>query len=276
MHSIQASVSALAWSFLLLFFIMLAAGMFINQVIYTYFDDLSEPEHERKVVFNYFGTYIQTMITMFELTLGNWVPCCRTLMTHISQWWGLFIVIYRCFFCFAIVNVIRAVFITETNRIASSDDEVAMMNKERSGKAYTKKLKILFSALDKSGDGLIEYSDFHDGLSDKNIYDYLGTLELDPGDLENLFFLLDDGDGRVDADEFISGVNGLKGMAKSIDVATLLRMTKDLDTKITEVLTVEKDLVNAVAKKNNKKGQGSSETKKVGSRVSIMGVNKRA
>ena len=56
-----------------------------------------------------FGTFTKTVVTMFELTTVNWAPVCRLLMTNIGEAWGYAIVFYRCFFCFAVVNVIGAV-----------------------------------------------------------------------------------------------------------------------------------------------------------------------
>merc|ERR1711874_598873 len=100
------------------------------------------------------------MVTMFEVTLGNYMPPTRSLIDNVHMAWGVFLVFYRCVFCFAVINVIRAVFVAETNRIANADDEVAMMNKQRSAKVLHKKLNDLFTTLDKHGDGNIDYTDF--------------------------------------------------------------------------------------------------------------------
>ena len=37
----------------------------------------------RQKVFLYFGSFTRSMVTLFEITLGNWVPVCRTLMDNI-------------------------------------------------------------------------------------------------------------------------------------------------------------------------------------------------
>merc|ERR1719188_270843 len=217
---------------------MLAAGMLLNQMLHTVMADESQPLEVRQNVFKYFGTYSKVMITMFEITLGNWVPPARKLMDAQSEWWGIFIVVYRCMFCFAVVNVIRAVFITETNRVAAGDDEVAMMNKERAQKSYLAKVRDLFDELDDSGDGKVSWEEFQQLMTDKVMMTFLGTLDLEATDLENLFKLLDDGDGKVGHDEFIQGVMSLRGAAKSIDLVTLLKVTRKMDHKIDVIMGV--------------------------------------
>jgi hypothetical protein len=239
MKALQASFNALCWSFLLLFFIMLATGLFINQILYGYFTDSQRSHQERSQVFEYFGTFLTTMITMFEITLGNWVTPTRKLMNADGVYWGIYIVIYRCFFCFAVVNVIRAVFITETNRVALQDDEVAMMNAERATMGVTHKLLDLFHALDVSGDGTIDWNDFQEALTDVTLKEYMKTLELLPKDLQTLFKLLDDGDGYVTTDEFVSGVLALRGQAKCIDMMTLMHVTRTMDKKLDALLPAE-------------------------------------
>jgi len=62
---------------------------------------------------------------------------------------------------------------------------------------------------------------------------YLGALGLDTCEVEGLFKLLDvDGSGFVDLDEFVMGLLRLKGMAKTVDVATLMFEHKKLSKQM--------------------------------------------
>jgi len=42
---------------------------------------------------------------MFEISMGNWVVTCRLLFEHVDSSWGLFYVIYRGCFLFALIKV---------------------------------------------------------------------------------------------------------------------------------------------------------------------------
>jgi len=232
MKSIQASTQALIWSILLLLFTMTCVGLLMNQLIYGYLTDPAVDPEDQRAVFAYFGTYTKMLITMFELTLGNWAPPSRLLMSHISEWWGLFIVFYRCILCFALVNVTAAVFITETNRVAAGDDEVMIMRKERTQRANSQKLQEIFEELDETGDGYVTWDEFQLLLVDDVMRKFLSTMDLDVGDLEDLFKLLDDGDGQVQSHEFINGINTLRGQAKNIDLLSLLKISRRMSATL--------------------------------------------
>jgi len=233
--SIQASYNSLIWSFLLLGILQTAVGMILAQ----YFTDVMRKGHEdqetKTRLFLYFGTFSKTMVTMFEISVGNWVPTCRFLMT-ISDWFGLFYIMYRCMLCFAVVSVIGAVFVAETGRVAANDDNVAMMRKQREQQAYSRKVLQLFSDLDADGDGKVSWTEFQVISTDKVMQNYLATFDIDTTDLYRLFQVLDDGDGNIEVEEFVSGMCAVRGVAKSFDIVKLSKMVKKLDRKLNEVL----------------------------------------
>lgn len=230
--SLQASRQALFWSVLILLFTMSSVGMLMHQLLLSFLEDPGVSEADRREVFEYFGTYTRMITTMFELTLGNWAPPSRLLMSKHSQYWGLFVVVYRCIFCFALVSVTNAVFITETNRVASSDDEVIMMCRERARRACASKLEELFNELDESGDGFVSWDEFSVLLNDEVMRDYLITMDLPVGDLEGLFHLLDDGDGQVQSSEFIERVQTVKGTAQNINMLQVQKMVRQMYDKL--------------------------------------------
>merc|ERR1711879_433921 len=104
-------------------------------------------------VFKYFGTFTHAVLTMFEITLANWIVPCRLLSENVSEWYALFFIVYRGAVMFALIRVITAVFLAETTRRANSDDNIAFGNKHRTKEAYCRKLKEIFEELDSSGDG---------------------------------------------------------------------------------------------------------------------------
>eukprot|EP00747_Dinoflagellata_sp_TGD_P218919 gnl/TRDRNA2_/TRDRNA2_91106_c0_seq1.p1 gnl/TRDRNA2_/TRDRNA2_91106_c0~~gnl/TRDRNA2_/TRDRNA2_91106_c0_seq1.p1 ORF type:complete len:353 (+),score=68.20 gnl/TRDRNA2_/TRDRNA2_91106_c0_seq1:155-1060(+) len=237
-RSIQASVGALFWSFTLLFFVQVVIGLFISQVLRSYMESTSDPDLQAKV-FMYFGTFTRTMITMFEITLANWVPSCRLLMDNVSEWFGLFYLTYRGMFCFAVLKVISAVFITETHRVATGDDEIAIRAKQRAKGEYLRKLRDVFQELDDSGDGILVWEEFEQLLSDDLLTSWLSTLEIAPADLKKLWTLIDDGHGRVAREEFLASVPRIRGQAREIDVAEVLLMSSRIEQKL-EVLMCER------------------------------------
>jgi len=231
-RSIKASVNALLWSLTLLALLQTCVGLGLLQVLHIYLEDTSKDLDNRKLVFEYFGTFSRTFVTMFEISIGNWAPVCRALMEAVSEWFGLFFILYSCALCFAVVNVIRAVFIAETARIAAADDEIAMMRQEQNKEILAGKLKDFFEELDESGDGVVNRQEFDHIMTDAVMQRYLSSIEVDVDDVRQLFRILDDGDGNISCDEFCKGIVMVKGQAKAIDMVRVSKCVRRIEVKM--------------------------------------------
>mmetsp|Transcript_13335 Transcript_13335/g.30413 ORF Transcript_13335/g.30413 Transcript_13335/m.30413 type:complete len:573 (+) Transcript_13335:55-1773(+) len=235
MRSIQASIGALIWSFILLLLLQVSMGMLLFQLIRGYFDAETASQEElevKKEVFSYFGTFYRTIITMFEITLANWAPSCRLLIDNVSEWYGLFYILYRCMFCFAVVKVIAAVFINETNRVTASDAEIALIQNRKVHSKYLNKLRDRFLSLDTSGDGYLAWPEVEAALNDEETKAWLDAMDLQVSDLEELFIVFDDGDGKISLDEFIRGVTRMKRQGKTVDNRHLSKVMDRIEVRL--------------------------------------------
>eukprot|EP00931_Biecheleriopsis_adriatica_P067331 TRINITY_DN41488_c0_g1_i1.p1 TRINITY_DN41488_c0_g1~~TRINITY_DN41488_c0_g1_i1.p1 ORF type:complete len:568 (-),score=77.90 TRINITY_DN41488_c0_g1_i1:168-1871(-) len=233
---VRSSVEVLFWSLCLLGVIQCIAGMIIMQTLTPYMQDDSIDLTRRSEVFRYYGTYSYTLLTMSEVLFANWAPSCRVLVDNVSDLYIAVFIIYRCLVGFAILNVVGAVFIQQTMKVAQADHDYMMTSKQKQVANYCKKLKTFFRQLDTSGDGLLSWDEFSAVLEKPDLLTWMSTLELEPHDLVDLFHMIDDGDGEISVDEFLEGAVRLRGSARSIDVAQLLASTRKLDAKIEAVL----------------------------------------
>eukprot|EP00747_Dinoflagellata_sp_TGD_P193373 gnl/TRDRNA2_/TRDRNA2_59438_c0_seq1.p1 gnl/TRDRNA2_/TRDRNA2_59438_c0~~gnl/TRDRNA2_/TRDRNA2_59438_c0_seq1.p1 ORF type:complete len:544 (-),score=104.43 gnl/TRDRNA2_/TRDRNA2_59438_c0_seq1:72-1703(-) len=231
-RSLQASVGALLWSFLLLVFIQVCMAIFISQVVQAFISDTAKEEATRLLIFSYWGTFTKAMLTMFEVTLSNWTPSCRVLVANVSEWFGLLYIIYRCIFCFSMLKVISAVFITETARVAANDDHIAILKKQRAKEDYLAKVKELFIELDDNNDKAITYDEFQNLFNDPILQQFMSTLDIDGQNLKDLFKILDNGDGAIDMEEFVQGICSAHGEAKAFDIVVLTKIVRKLDAKV--------------------------------------------
>jgi len=238
LKSIQASVGALIWSFVCMVSLQIGCGLVLMQLLNPQLSDEDRSMDERIEIFNYFGTFLRMLVTMFEITIGNWVPSCRFFMDHVTEWFGMFYILYTCCLCFAVVRVITAVFITETSRVISNDDALAVRQKENEKRAYLYRLKSMFVELDTSGDGFIDYAEFDAAFNNESsvMKTWLAALGVDAYELEHLFNLLDNGEGRIEIEEFVAGISRLKGAASSIDVVTIMKNVNLLSVKMDMLL----------------------------------------
>jgi len=235
-RSIQASWTSFIWSFLLLLTIQVGTGMLLFQILYSFTSDAEIDFSKREAVFEYFGTLDNTMLTMFEITYGNWIPVCRLLVRDVHQRFDLFFILYRCMFCFAVIRIIAAVFISETSRIVAHDENLARLRKNQDRQFAARKLHKIFLALDESGDGLLSRDEFCGVVEDGSLSEFTAYMGVGKSEIMSLFQTFDSGDGLVSMEEFLDGVAELKSNAKSSEVKCLLALNRKLCSKMDSLL----------------------------------------
>ncbi|CAE7553163.1 unnamed protein product [Symbiodinium pilosum] len=228
-----ASMNMLFWSFCLLTFVQCVFGMIVSTLCRDFILDESYDLAFRENVFRYYGTFTRTFLTMFEILFANWSPPARVLVENFSEWFSIFFLIYRCVLGFAVLNVVNAVFVQQTMKTASSDEDLAFKQKEKDVAMYTRKVKKLFQTIDVSGDGTINLEEFAKLVQSPRLKFWMSQLELEYHDLLSLFEFLDNGDGEITLMEFIEGASRLRGGAKALDV---WRLETKLEVLFEEVL----------------------------------------
>merc|ERR1719336_3259276 len=112
--AMSGSVSVLFWSVALLALVQMMLAFVLQQLLESYVLDETNALDKRLEVFMFYGTFARTMLTMFEITLGNWMPPCRALVENVSEWWMLFSLTHKLVIGFSVLSVITSVFIQET------------------------------------------------------------------------------------------------------------------------------------------------------------------
>lgn len=233
--ALKGSALILTWACVLLMVLQVLIALLLNQVLYdSYLDETSFPIEERREVFEYFGTFTRSMLSMFEITLGNWPPVCRLLSEKVSEWFMLLCILHKLVIGFAVVGVINGVFIQETFKVASSDNQIMMRQKERSYKLHEMKMRQLFLEADTDGDGFVNADEWRELVSHPAVQLWLGSMDLDAADADGLYELIHDldQDGDLTMDELIRGVARLKGTARSYDLQMLLRQVLALTESV--------------------------------------------
>ena len=237
LKSIGASFSMLLWSMLLLAVIQCTAGMFVGYLVMDFLDRGTTSDDVRRQIYRYFGTFTYTILTMFEVIFANWPIPCRLLVDHVDEWFSVFFIIYRCVVGFCVLNVIGAVFVQQTMKVAADDHELFMQQQTRNAEAYARKIKDVFTKLDTSGEGVIFMDEFVEILNTPTMSHFMTKLELESTDLLSLFKLIDvDDTGHVSLEDFMAGCQRLKGAAKSVDLALVLAHTARLNCKVDNLL----------------------------------------
>eukprot|EP00930_Biecheleria_cincta_P094926 TRINITY_DN8664_c0_g1_i1.p1 TRINITY_DN8664_c0_g1~~TRINITY_DN8664_c0_g1_i1.p1 ORF type:complete len:596 (-),score=97.56 TRINITY_DN8664_c0_g1_i1:90-1877(-) len=238
-HTVASSFLALFWSMVLLFIFMFMSSIFLCQSLTSYIKENKDKVDDGNVLWVYrkYGTSLRALYTMFEVTFsGGWPNYAWNLVEHVSYWYAVFYVIYVPGVVFAIIRIITALFLKETLQVAADDAETQVKEHAAQRAAITSKMKAIFEFLDESGDGNVTYQEFSAAIDRPDIRAYMAVIDLDVHQMESLFRLLDDGDGKISCEEFTMGVMRLKGHARSLDVVAIEHDVKRLERHILRML----------------------------------------
>merc|ERR1711908_238447 len=108
-------------------------------MVMDYFDSTDDPA--RMEVFLFYGTFSRALLSMFEITLGNWMPPCRALVENVNEWYCIFFVLHKLVIGLSVLAVINGVFIQETFKVAGQDDWLMTVQKERLIRTHSRKMK---------------------------------------------------------------------------------------------------------------------------------------
>merc|ERR550537_1648760 len=88
---------------------------------------------------------------------------------------------------------------------------------------------------------------FESQVDRPNMKEYFRAIDVDPSEAKGLFRLLDmDGSGTINAEEFLNGCLRLRGPAKALDLALVMREMRRMHTQFDAHLNaVEQELIDA-------------------------------
>merc|ERR1712048_456105 len=156
---------------------------------------------------------------MFEITLGNWVPVCRALTESVSEWYGLLFIVYKLLVGFAVLKCISAIFLCETMKCASTNDQRMIQQRMRAKQHFVDKMTMLFEHADDTGDGTISQEEFVKIMESERVKLWLQAMEFNIPEPVAFFRMIDtEGDGELDAKELITGMSRMRGPATQISM----------------------------------------------------------
>merc|ERR1712039_784236 len=103
MASLAACLPVLLWSVMPLVAIITSSALAMASVMAFYIDDKYQLRDNRLKAFEYFGNFPRALLSMFEITLGNWAPITRFLQDNVTEWFGFVLMVYHCVVAFAVV-----------------------------------------------------------------------------------------------------------------------------------------------------------------------------
>merc|ERR1711939_667077 len=132
-------------------------------------------------------------------------------------------IFYISLILFAVLNVITGVFCQTAIESTKNNDEEVIHEQLKYKSRLAHKLREIFEVVDSDKSGTISLQELEEYCEDPKVIAFFNSLEIDTTDVWYLFHILDeDESGHLHLDEFVMGLQGLKGAAKRIDMQFLL------------------------------------------------------
>jgi len=169
-----------------------------------------------------------SLLALFQIVTGgeNWAHM-EYVLRSMSVIYSFMLLLYVCLMLLAMMNIVTGIFVNDAIEGAQRDvDLQAQSELERSNKVMDE-LKRLFRTFDSDGSCAITKDEFEKHMVDESVKSAFAVLDLEVADAMAFFEVLDtDGTQELDIDEFVMGCMYLKGVAKMVNVATLMRENK--------------------------------------------------
>eukprot|EP00928_Gymnodinium_smaydae_P043322 TRINITY_DN29052_c0_g1_i1.p2 TRINITY_DN29052_c0_g1~~TRINITY_DN29052_c0_g1_i1.p2 ORF type:complete len:928 (+),score=137.89 TRINITY_DN29052_c0_g1_i1:74-2785(+) len=118
--ALAGSLQVLSWACALLILVQAGASLLLNQLLFDlYFNQPDVSDKDKLEVYEYFGTFTRSMLSMFEITLANWPPICRILSENVTEWFMPICIVHKLMIGFAVVGVIsllKGIFLQKLNK----------------------------------------------------------------------------------------------------------------------------------------------------------------
>lgn len=242
--SIFCSLGSLVWALVLLILVLFLFSMCLMQTLQAIFDEPNAVANH-PLVMDLYGTVPMTMLSLFMAITGgrNWAELTDPLM-KISSWYMVAFVLYVTFVLLGMLNILTAVFVESTNKIAEVDAELVVQEQMDRDNSALNQMRTLFLEADVDGSGSITQDEFDARLSDPKCSAQLQLLDLDVWTVRGLFKLLDMDDTGVQIEELVYAMMRLRGSAKAVDVATLLYENKRIVSRLQTFMSFTEDCFN--------------------------------
>eukprot|EP00443_Scrippsiella_acuminata_P125771 CAMPEP_0115639990 /NCGR_PEP_ID=MMETSP0272-20121206/35553_1 /TAXON_ID=71861 /ORGANISM="Scrippsiella trochoidea, Strain CCMP3099" /LENGTH=634 /DNA_ID=CAMNT_0003077211 /DNA_START=9 /DNA_END=1911 /DNA_ORIENTATION=- len=215
--SIMGSLKSLVWAVALLLMLIYVMGVYITELVLDHRMGISgELNSASQQLERHYGSLGDTILSVYMAVTGgvSWFEILEPLKTEVSVFLVPVFMLYVAFALLCMLNVITGVFVESALLTAKKDKDNYMVNNVRA----------IFEAHDADGSGCLDWDEFQMAVESEEMKTVLGGLDIAVSEADGLFYLLDaEESGQISAEDFASGCARLRGGAKALDLAILMR-----------------------------------------------------
>jgi len=215
--------------------VMMGCVLYFFAIIATSLIGKSEAFEDDEMVQEYFGDVGKSMFTLSQLmTLDSWTGFARPMMKK-QMWTVIFFIIFIFVAVFVMLNLVTAVIVNNAFSDSKTQEKELALRLAREKEEELEDLKQFFLQIDLDGSGSLTKTELFTATRNKKVRNKLRALDVMPKDLNELWETLDDGNGELDAEEFVHGIRRLRGEAKAKDILRLYKELRRFESSVDDV-----------------------------------------
>jgi len=213
LKGLYESVETLFWTY-----IMIGCVLYFFAIMATSLIGKQDAFKDHAIAQEYFGDVLRSMLTLFQvMTLDSWAAIVRELMA-VQVWVVFFFIIFISIAVFVLMNLVTAIIVEHAFSNSKADEEDRAVRMEREKGKELEELRSFFELMDQDKSGTITRAELFAAAEQRKVRQKLRALNIMPRDMEELWEILDDGDGELDVEEFVNGIGRLRGEARARDI----------------------------------------------------------
>jgi hypothetical protein len=221
--SICNAMKPFLWTAVMLLLMIYIVGVYFMQVLIEHQRSHPTTFERDPGLEQYWGSLPFAFLSLFQALMGgaDWENIVNPLIHSVSPWMCVVFVLYVAFASFVVLNLIGGLFFDLTFKHIRDTKDREVVNQ----------VKELLLEMDTNHSGTINLKEFTSQLNNPLMQAYFKVIDLHPSEAEGLFGLLDlNGMGHIDAQDFVLGCLRLRGPARALDLATLVRDIRQMFT----------------------------------------------
>jgi len=188
---------------------------------HTKFDEVAILYHSTRGIWQWIFTLLQV------LTLDSWMSLARPMQDIVEFSW-VFFYLYIALVVFVLMNLVTAIIVDNALRRSREDEKEVRQQKKKEQKKAEKRCKRLFESIDEDGDECLTVEELKNACEDPWLSRQLQVLDITSDNAEEVFKMMDTGDGILTLDEFFEGTQRMQGAAEGRDMVRVLAITQRL------------------------------------------------
>jgi len=185
----------------------------------------------------HFGDVPKAVMTLFQTTtLDSWSSVARPLMAMAPRDAPRICLVFIVVIMLAtlvMLNLVTAVIVKNAFTRAQQDDELNARAKREAMAKEIQELRDIFFEIDEDGSGTLSKEEYDESFrSNDRIVQKFNILGINEDEREEVWNILDTGDGQINVDAFAEGLRLMQGGAKAKDSFTIVKYVQHANTKL--------------------------------------------